>query len=243
MSYYGGTVTAVGRALMARLTAEKKAPVFSRVMVGSGKCPDETYPGDLTDLVQPVAAATTGPITQEGSTVFMTVEYRSDLNGGLEHDFAINEFGVFMQDPDGGDVLLFYGCLGDYPEPVRAYAGGKIDVRRYPISITFTEGLEPETDFPPQAFMTADDVMEYCTTVVLPALLEGASGLIAAHNSDPTAHPDLQNMTTALDGRVKLLELMYGTDVSGNPFTVTFETLEDVTVQGVWNQVNARVEF
>lgn len=244
MSYYGGTVTKAGRELMAKLYEEGKAPVFTRTMVGSGKCPDETYPGDLTELVQPVAAATTGPITREGNTVYMTVEYRSDLNGGLDHDFAINEFGVFLQDPSGdSDVLLYYGCLGDYPEPVRAYDGGKIDVRRYPISITFLEGQEPEADFPPQAFMTADDVMEFCTTSVLPRLIEEAGKLIEQHNADPGAHPALQNTMSAMDGRIALLELMYGTDVSGNPFNVTFENLNSVSVTGIWNQTKARVEF
>ena len=29
----------------------------------------------------------------------MTVEYRSDMNGGLDHGFWIREFGVFAKDP------------------------------------------------------------------------------------------------------------------------------------------------
>ena len=39
------------------------------------------------------------------------------------------------------------------------------------------------------------------------------------------------------------MELMYITDVNGNPFTVTFGTLDGLTVTGVWNQAQARLEF
>ena len=40
-----------------------------------------------------------------------------------------------------------------------------------------------------------------------------------------------------------LLELMYNTDVSGNPFTVTFESLTGLVVSGVWNTTQKRIEF
>ena len=43
--------------------------------------------------------------------------------------------------------------------------------------------------------------------------------------------------------RLALLELMYNTDVSGNPFTVTFESLTGLVCTGVWNAELARLEF
>ena len=36
---------------------------------------------------------------------------------------------------------------------------------------------------------------------------------------------------------------MYSTDVSGNPFTVTFKDLDGLTVEGVHNAVQGRIEF
>ena len=57
MSWYGFTVTDKGRALIAKLVAGKTLSL-SRIMVGSGACPDGTNPKTLTDLVAPVAAAT-----------------------------------------------------------------------------------------------------------------------------------------------------------------------------------------
>ena len=40
-----------------------------------------------------------------------------------------------------------------------------------------------------------------------------------------------------------LMELMFRTQVKGNPFTVTFESLEGLDVAGVWNAAQGRVEF
>lgn len=63
-------------------------------------------------------------------------------------------------------------------------------------------------------------------------VLAGA-GAISAHNGDPAA----------LDARLSLLELMFNTDVTGNPFTVTFESLTGMVASGVWNQAQRRLEF
>ena len=91
--------------------------------------------------------------------------------------------------------------------------------------------------------MTAEDVHEYCTVVLLPQFLVEAQKLIDAHNADPEAHPFLQNLNAAMDSRLSLLELMYNTEVSGNPYTATFESLTGLAVTGVWNAAYARLEF
>ena len=46
-----------------------------------------------------------------------------------------------------------------------------------------------------------------------------------------------------MDSRLSLLELMYNTDVNGNPFTVTFESLTGLVATGVWNATQKRLEF
>lgn len=43
--------------------------------------------------------------------------------------------------------------------------------------------------------------------------------------------------------RLKTLELKYGTNVTGSSFEVTFVTLTDVVVTGVWNEELGRIEF
>lgn len=46
-----------------------------------------------------------------------------------------------------------------------------------------------------------------------------------------------------LTSRVELLELICSGDVSGNPFTVTFASLDGITVTGVWNTSDAQIEY
>lgn len=91
--------------------------------------------------------------------------------------------------------------------------------------------------------MTAEDVKEYYVVVMLPQFLVEAQKLIDLHNGDMEAHPFLQNLNAAMDSRLSLLELMYNTDVSGNPFTVTFDSLTGLVVTGVWNTNQKRLEF
>ena len=240
---YGCTTTRRGRALIAKILAEKMPLTLTRTMVGSGSCPEGLFPGELQDLVEPVAAATSNEPVYDGDTVHMTVEYRSDLNGGLDHGFWITEFGVFARDLDGEEVLLYYGTLGDYPQWVSAYSNTGVDTRRFPISITVGEGATVIIDYSPEAFMTSDDVKEYCTVVMLPQFLVEAQKLIDAHDGDENAHPYIRGLCSGLDARLSLLELMSSTSVSGNPFTVTFETLDGLEVSGVWNAAQARMEF
>lgn len=98
------------------------------------------------------------------------------------------------------------------------------------------------------------DVSISSAGIVTTAYLRDAlNKAIAAHNTDITAHPDLRSMIqetgnmeteiTNLDSRLSLLELMYRTNVSGNPFSVTFSDLSDVTATGVYNASQKRIEF
>lgn len=68
-------------------------------------------------------------------------------------------------------------------------------------------------------------------------------GDVAAHNEDASAHGDIRASVSAVEASVKALELKYGTNITGNPFSVDFVTLDDVIVSGVWNAALGRIEF
>ena len=63
------------------------------------------------------------------------------------------------------------------------------------------------------------------------------------HQESISSGNQLSNSVTALDARVSLLELIINTEVSGNPFTVTFSNLAGLSVEGVWNEASTRIEF
>jgi len=66
---------------------------------------------------------------------------------------------------------------------------------------------------------------------------------VDGHNTNGEAHPDVRVALNGLDSRLAVLELKYGTNVTGNSFDVTFTTLTGVVVTGVWNEAYARIEF
>lgn len=43
--------------------------------------------------------------------------------------------------------------------------------------------------------------------------------------------------------RIKLLEMVHGTDVNGIGFVSTFDTLDGVELTGVWNKAASRIDF
>ena len=216
---------------------------ITRCMVGTGQVPAETQPTALTDLVAPIAQATSTQPLVHGQQVDFTIEYRNDLQGGLESGFYLREFGVFARAKDGADVMIYYGNLGDYPQWVQPYTQGAVEVRRFPVAIGVSNAPTVILEYNADAFMTAEDVSAYCTTVILPQFLDEARRLIAQHNTDKAAHPSILGTIDQFDSRLSLIELQYGTDVNGNPFRVTFENLDEVDVQGVWNQAAKRIEF
>lgn len=93
--------------------------------------------------------------------------------------------------------------------------------------------------------------------VTIAYLREMLAHTMEAHNADPEAHPDIreelatvtannesmETVVAEVDARLTLLELMYRTQVSGNPFTVSFDNMTNLLVTGVWNETMKRVEF
>ena len=217
---------------------------ITRCMVGSGQPQEGVSPYTLTDLVQPVAQATsTAPIVH-GNQVDLTVSYRNDLNGGLENGFYLSEFGIFARGKDGAEVMIYYAFLGPHRQWMSPYTKGCAPKdARYPVAIGLNNTPNVTLEYHADAFITSENLVEYCQTVVLPLFLEDVRKLIAAHNEDPASHPHLLAQNADFNARLSLIELQYGTDVNGNPFIVTFENLDDVTVAGVWNKVERRIEF
>lgn len=239
---YGFIIPAKGMELLTGLLAGDTLTI-TRCMVGTGQVPAEVEPTALTDLVAPIAQATSTQPLVHGKQVDFTIQYRNDLHGGLEDAFYLREFGVFARAKDGSETMIYYGNLGDHAQLVESYKKGVIDVRDYPVAIGVSNAPTVILEYNADAFMTSEDVSAYCTTVILPLFLDEARRLIAEHNADPAAHPYLLGLIGQMDSRLSLIELQYGTDVNGNPFRVTFENLDAVDVQGVWNQPQARIEF
>ena len=173
MSYYGGTVTVKGRDLISHLLTGETIEL-TRIVVGSGEMPEGVEPIDMEDLVTPVALASSTVPTVKDGVLSMTVEYRNDMNGGLETGFWLREFGIFAKTDaeDAEEILLYYATLGDSPQPVNAYTDNRIDTRRYPISIALALDAKVTVVYNPGAFITAEDAEEIIKALVDEAVEE-----------------------------------------------------------------------
>lgn len=72
---------------------------------------------------------------------------------------------------------------------------------------------------------------------------QNISTAVDAHNSAENAHGDIRASVAAMNASIKAIELKFGTNVTKNPFSATFGSLDGLTVTGVWNAEQARVEF
>ena len=155
---YGTKIPLAGKKLLAKLLAGDTL-LLTDVMVGSGVIPTGFNPDDITDLFEPVAlASSTVPIVKD-CVCSLTVEYRNDMNDGLKEDFMLNEFGIFAEDPTEGRVLLLYGTLGDMPQPVMAYDGDYVDVRRFPVSIVVSDDIKVIIQYMPSEPLSQEQLV------------------------------------------------------------------------------------
>lgn len=94
-------------------------------------------------------------------------------------------------------------------------------------------------------FLRGDGTWATPTNTTYSAATTSAAGLMSA--ADKTKLDGLSSAAadlTALQAKVDAIDLKYGTNVTKNPFSVTFSTLSGSTVTGgVWNQSSARIEF
>lgn len=242
-SIYGFTITTAGRSLLAKLLAGQTLEI-TRTMVGTGKVPEGTNPATFADLVSPLAQATATIPTVSDMTATFSVEYRSDLNGGLDAGKYINEFGVFARDPSEGEILLYYGTLGDFPQYVPPYSPQSIGILRYPVAISLmADDIEVILAFDASAFMTSQDIAEYIQTTTMPDVTKATQELVNSHNAAEDTHHDIRNLTAQIAARVGRMEDMMLNDVTGNPFIIDFANLNGLIVEGVWNKTLQRIEF
>lgn len=178
MGYYGFAVTDKGRQLIAKLLTGEVLQI-TRVMFGSGMIPAESDIMAATDLIETVAQGTSSKPEYKGGVAAMTVEFRSDLNGGLAKGFWLREFGIFANDPDEGEVMIYYATLGEYPQWVSPLGDGTgIDVRRFPISIAIGEDRGVTVDYNTELWLTEEDVYRLFETTLLPIIRDTVGAVL-----------------------------------------------------------------
>ena len=210
--FYGFVITEAGNNLLAEMVAGDKLTI-TKVVMDKGTAESAEAARKLTAPIDPGPNGTSTEPTVDGAAVNMLVEYRSDLNGGLQDGFWIGGFAVFGKVENGAETMIYYGSLGEQKQYVSAYVEGTApDVRRYPVSITVTASVEVEVSYPAEAWMTAEEVAAYFNGTLKPELEKSLGGLIGDHNKDPEAHNGaLKDKQDA----IKVEGLLKGTKATG----------------------------
>ena len=186
--FYGFVITNAGNNLLNNMVAGEKLTI-TKVVMEKGTAESAEAARQLTAPIDPGPDGTSTKPTVEGNAVSLIVEYRSDLNGGLNEGFWIGGFAVYGKTDTSAEIMMYYGSLGDKKQYVSAYVSGTApDVRRYPVSITVKDGIKVDVSYPAEAWMTAEDVADYFNGTLKPDLEGSLKEILEQHDEDQTAH-------------------------------------------------------
>lgn len=226
MSTYGGVVTTSGRNMIATLIAGQTIK-FTKVVFGAGKISDDTSIIDITDLIDTKwQGAMTEPVSKDGVTT-MTLECRNDLNGGLLAGFQINEIGLYASDDNGvSEVLFYYASLGDSPQPMNPFVDNRVDIKRFPISMTIGNDVPVDLAFESDAFVTTTNVREIVDDTldnkypggVVPLAL-GGTGCTSLESFLAIVQNPVVSEYTTQEEKTALAELLFPGDSETNTAT------------------------
>lgn len=194
-------------------------------------------------------------------------------NAGLTAGYYMKALGLYAKDPDIGEILYAVAVETSGNCYMPAYNGFTVSGVHLQLVTTVGNAEKIDLRVNPAAVATIGDIQDLqkqisdlqitigyideetkeqinthnqdgdAHSIIRNQIITEARDLIAAHNAAPDAHPIIQDRVIAMDSRLSLLELMYNTDVSGNPWRVTFDTLTGLGVTGVWNTAQKRIEF
>lgn len=239
----GSYLTHKGTALVAKLLASKGSLLFTRVTVGDGTVPDGLTPEDMTDLAHYVKdgmiAAIENPSNGEASILVQVI------STGLEVGFSATEIMLWAEDPDEGEIAYTYFSLAQHPEWIRPEGDPVQKLASFTLITVVDSVALVNVVIHPDAFARAVDLSKYALIGHTHQISDiiGLQDSLEAHNLDVTAHPYILGRLADIDSWIALLRLMFLTNVTGNPFVVTFANLEGTNVTGVWNSAQKRIEF
>lgn len=123
-------------------------------------------------------------------------------------------------------VKLDTATAGSASQPVY-FSGGK------PVACTYT--LEKSVPSDAKFTDTWRGIQNNLTSTDTDQSLSAAQGKVLKDLVD-TKYDEIKNL-------IKSIDLKFGTNVTKNPFSATFSSLDGLTVAGVWNADLARIEF
>lgn len=145
---------------------------------------------------------------------------------GAADTYVMHQIGVFGALNDGAETLLF---LMQDERGIEVPAASTNSEFSFEIAVLLA--------------VSAEANMSIAVDPQVQALMKLVKAEIEKHNANADAHGDIRASVAAMNASIRAIELKFGTNVTKNPFSATFGSLDGLTVTGVWNAEQARVEF
>ena len=190
---------APAEALIAKVLAGRCTMHYTKVAVGSGSIPEGSSPATMTEpagyVMDAKLSGVTNPVDGECQ---VTAQITSD---DVAEDFSATGVLLYAQDPDLGDVPYTYLVLESAPEPIKSAVStvGKIAIFELVAAVGAVDNVTADIDL--KTLVTAEKVAE----------------MIASHNADKKAHPDIRKIAQDALDQVEALTHT----ISDDRFTLT----------------------
>ena len=153
---------------------------------------------------------------------------------GAESAYIMHQIGVYGRLNDDAEVLLFIMQDERGIEVPASSVNADFEIEIAAL-IAISNKAKIEIALSPQ--------MQALMKLVKAETDQRISAAMDAHNGAENAHSDIRASVAAMNASIKAIELKFGTNVTKNPFSATFGSLDGLAVAGVWNAEQARVEF
>ena len=244
-AFINNSITAPGLILLAKGIVGDKIN-FTRIVLGDGYLPDGQTPHSTTDVVSPKAVVDLSKITINGDGTVTVGGIFS--NEQMSDGFYYRELGLYAEDPDDGEILYCYGNCADLAEWIPAYGSASIVQKTIDI-ITVIGAATNVTAYIKNGIYVTHEECEPCKALAQNAYnlaleaLELARQALAAANAAQRAVDALTGIVAQNTSRISTLWDAVFSEVTTNPFTITFADLDGVTMSsGVWNATLQRLE-
>ena len=220
---------------------------FTKIVLGSGFMPEGKTPRSMEAVVTPAAtlAITHMNVGTEPGTAILGTVFN---NVNVASDFYYRELALYAQTETTGEVLYCYGNAGNDAELIPAGGGANVVEKKIDIETVVAGAATVTAYISLEAYASVRQVQDAISTAntAMTKAQAAQSDSAEAKTTSAQASADVASFgatVDAIDARTNTLWSAIFTEVTGNPFSISFENLDDVTlVEGTWNSALKRIE-
>lgn len=246
-AFINNDITAAGLIVLAKGAAGEKIN-YTRIVLGDGYLEEGQTPRSLTDVVSPKASIdiTKLKVNTDGTVAVGGIFTNDQTSDG----FYYRELGLYAEDPDPnvGEILYCYGNCGDLAEWIPPTGGATIVEKTIDIVTVIGTATNVTAYIPADAYATKEDYENY-KKIALAAQDKANKAIALAEQAVAIAMAaqqaviDLTKAVTQNTGKIATLWDAVFSDITTNPFQITFADLSGITLtSGVWNAARQRLE-